>query len=92
MAFRQRWFEEAETSGLPKLGKWTNIEIRQEKDADGTFSLHVSIGGKLIATTLVEKPPQMLEVKICCGCDFYPQPGLTRRLVVLEKNQDNRPF
>ena len=86
MAFRQRWFEEAETSGLPKLGKWTNIEIGQEKDADGRFSLHVSIGGKLIATTLVEQVPQMVEVKICCGCDFYPQPGLTRRLLVLEKN------
>ena len=85
MAFRQRWFEEAETTGLPKLGKWTDIEITQEKGADGRVFLFVSIGGKLIATTLVEQVPQMVEVKICCGCDFYPQPGLTRRLVVLEK-------
>ena len=86
IAFRQSWFEEAEISRLPKLGKWTNIEIRQEKGADGWIFLYVSVGGKLIATKLVEHPTDLVEVKICCGCDFYPQPGLQRRLVVLEKS------
>ena len=74
---------------LPKVGEWTRIEIGHEKVEDKYF-LSLSVGGKEVGRKEVfgrelRKPTDVL---ICLGHpdeEHANQPGVIRRLVVLEK-------
>ena len=75
---------------LPRVGKWTKIEISQE-EVEGKYYLAFSVGGTEVKR--MEADPflrNQTDVKVCVGYRIRfgcpaNQPGFIRRLVILEK-------
>ena len=83
------WMPLGISAQLPKVGEWTRIEFGHEKVGDKYF-LYLSVGGREVGRKRVKNNPELRklnDVEICMGeGESEPcQPGVIRRLVVLEK-------
>ena len=73
---------------LPPVGEWTRIEIGHEAGENGTYFLFVTVGGQMLGRVQVPSPRNgrgFPNVRIGIG-HGKSQPGLIRRLVVLERH------
>ena len=77
-----------DSTQLPKVGEWTRVEIGHEK-VDEKYFLALSVGGREVGRKEVTDPElrKLTDVEVCIGhpTEQHSQPGLIRRLVVLEK-------
>ena len=72
---------------LPKVGEWTRIEIGHEVGEDGRYFLTFTVGGEMLGRTGLDWTREMSDVSISIGIKVEDsQPGIIRRLVVLEKH------
>ena len=76
-----------ESNQLPRIGEWTRIEISHEEE-DGKFFLSFGVAGRELerkeATDLELQGTTDVAIGIGLGTSNI-QPGLIRRLVVLQK-------
>ena len=77
-----------ESTQLPKVGEWTRIEFGHEK-VDEKYFLSLSLGGREVGRKEVTNPElrKLTDIQVCIGDQIqeHSQPGLIRRLVILEK-------
>ena len=72
---------------LPKVGEWTRVEIGHEK-VDEKYFISLSVGGRKARKEVTDPELRKLtDVQVCIGDEIqeHSQPGIIRRLVVLEK-------
>ena len=75
------------SSQPPEVGEWTRIEISHE-EVDGHYSLSLAVGGSEVGRMedyLSLGQLNLVKVVIGGGGPEFNQPGLLRRLVILEK-------
>ena len=82
--------KQLKSNQLPKNKEWYRLEITQEEEEDSKYYISFSVNGKESDRREVSFMPEILyDVKITSGGKVPSeaiQPGLIRRLVVLEKD------
>ena len=69
---------------LPKLNEWTRVEISHVEEG-GKYFLSLSVGGKELGRKECKMGRNLTNINIYYGRGIWLQPGVTRGLLVLDK-------
>ena len=71
---------------LPSTGKWVNIEVSQEIEADNMI-YSITIGGKTVFSKTNSRPAEFQDVQVFASSSWYsPVNGFIKNLLIENKN------